>query len=242
MYSSRWLVVAGAALMLQACNPFDSGKPEAAVTTPVEQPQTQVVVAAALIPMVPVIPGGPPMPSRKPTAASGTTAVTVDLKAADAPAVARPAVYISKLNVDADLVAPTVCRKPAELVADHVRRLQTEVMIAGLRCQKFTPGIAQKYNKFVRTFSKEMVTQTKTLQTVFRRQYGGGFMKQFDMYVTALANQVSAKSQKTYGYCKSVDALLDAVNAVKPKDLGTFSTTAPVLVRTRHDKACPGGA
>lgn len=240
--------------MLQACNPLDFGsKPEAAVTTPPPSPPAQVAAVADPLPIAPVMPGGPPMPSRKPTASAGTTAaipaVVVDPKAvpADAPAgappvAAQPAVYISNLNVDADLVAPTVCRKPAELVADHVRRLQTELMIAGLRCEKFAPGIAAKYNAFVRTFSKEMVVQTKTLQTVFRRQYGSGFMRQFDTYVTALANQVSAKSQKTFGYCRSVDALLDAVNAVTPKNLGVFSTTAPVLVRTRHDKACPGGA
>ncbi|MCF4164241.1 hypothetical protein L2U69_01105 [Zavarzinia compransoris] len=218
---------------------FGGGKPEAAATTPV--PAEKPVVTAALEPEVtgPIVPGGPPMPRRKPTAAAGTTGA-VPRPALPALPVAPGAPRIGPgAVVVADSVAPKGCRKPAELTADDVRRLQTEFMVAALRCHKVEGlGIADKYNTFVRTFSKEMVSQTKTLQTLFRREYGGSHMRHFDTYVTALANEVSQRSQRVSGYCEKVAGLLDAVNQVKPKDIGSFSNNAPIIVRTSLTKQC----
>ncbi|MFA5123110.1 hypothetical protein [Zavarzinia sp.] len=220
------------ALGLQACS--GSSKPEAAAT-PAAEPA--VVAAADPEPVGPIVPGGPPMPSRKPTAASGST---VAVPKPVLPAVAAGAAPVMPGNqIQADTVAPTVCRKTGEGAADDVRRLQTELMVAALKCHR-DPSlkIADKYNAFVRKFSNEMVTQTTTLQALFKRQYGSAYMKQFDVYVTALANEISQRSQKTAGYCKIIDGLLDQVNAVAPKDIGNFSGQAPVIVRTSLNKPC----
>lgn len=227
------------ALGLQACSMF-GGKPEqAAVTPPAAQPEPVAVAVAEPVVTGPVMPGGPPMPSRKPTAAAGATIAT--------PRPALPAVPVAPgaprigpgVMIQADSVAPKGCRKPDELAADDVRRLQTELMVAALRCHKDADlKIADKYNAFVRKFSDEMVVQTKTLQVLFKREYGGSHMKQFDIYVTALANEISQRSQRTAGYCKQVAALLDQVNAVKPKEIATFSSQAPMLVRTSLTTAC----
>ncbi|PWR23946.1 hypothetical protein [Zavarzinia compransoris] len=240
MSSTRVALVAlTVALGLQACSMF--GKPEQAATAPAAGPQPEPVAVAAAEPLVtgPVMPGGPPMPSRKPTAAAGATIA--------APRPALPAVPVAPgaprigpgTQIQADTVAPKGCRKPAELAADDVRRLQTELMVAALRCHKDADlKIADKYNSFVRKFSDEMVAQTKTLQVLFKREYGGSHMKQFDIYVTALANEISQRSQRTPSYCKQVADLLDQVNAVKPKEIATFSSQAPVIVRTSLTTAC----
>lgn len=226
------------ALGLQACSML-GGKPEvAAVTAPPPAP----VAVAPVIPDVvgPLIAGGPPMPSRKPTAAAGTT-VAMSRPALPALPVAPGAPRIGPGNqIQADVVAPTICRKPDEVSADDVRRLQTELMVAALRCHK-NPDlkIADKYNAFVRKFSPEMVRQTKALQALFKRQFGTAYMKQFDIYVTALANEISQRGGKTVDYCKVADGLLDKVNAVKAEELGTFSATAPVIVRSSlNGKTC----
>lgn len=228
------------ALGLQGCSMFGGGKPEAVVTAPV--PAEKPVVVAAVEPELatgPVMPGGPPMPRRKPTAAAGATGA-VPRPAMPALPVAPGAPSIGRgATVVADALAPKGCRKPAELTADHVRRLQTEFMVAALRCHKVEGlKIADKYNTFVRTFSKEMVSQTKTLQSLFRREYGGSHLRHFDTYVTALANEVSQRSQRDYAYCQKVADLLDAVNKVKPAEIGSFSTAAPVIVRTSLTKQC----
>ncbi|MDD3446299.1 MAG: hypothetical protein PHS60_12865 [Zavarzinia sp.] len=209
------------------------------MTTPA--PEAKPVVTAAVEPEVlgPVVPGGPPMPRRKPTAAAGATgavprpALPALPVAPGAPRVGPGAIVV------ADAVAPQGCRKPAEMAADDVRRLQTELMVAALRCHKDEKlKIADKYNAFVRKFSDEMVSQTKTLQVLFRREYGGSHMRRFDTYVTALANEISQRSQRTAGYCQKVADLLDLVNAVKPKEIGTFSGTAPVIVRSSLKNPC----
>lgn len=219
------------ALGLQGCSMFGSSKPEATVTTP--PPAPVAVVPAVPEPVGPLIAGGPPMPSRKPTAAAGAT-VALTRPAMPSLPVAPGGPRIGPgSQIQADTVAPTICRKPTEISADHVRRLQTELMVAALRCHK-DPAlkVADKYNAFVRKFSPEMVKQTNALQSLFKRQYGSAYMKQFDIYVTALANEISQRGGKTAGYCKLVDELLDKVNAVKVEELGTFSGTAPVIVRS----------
>lgn len=224
------------ALGLQACS--SSSKPEAAVTD-VKPAEAPAVVAAVPEDLGPIMPGGPPMPSRKPTAAAGAT-VAVPRPALPALPVAPGAPRITPgAQIMADNVAPTVCRKPAEAAADDVRRLQTELMVAALKCHK-DPSlkVADKYNTFVRKFSNVMVDHTKSLQSVFKRQFGSAYMKQFDIYVTALANEISQRSQRTAGYCKQIDELLDKANAVKPEEIGGFSGQAPVIVRTSLNKPC----
>lgn len=225
------------ALGLQACS--FSSKPESAVTDAKPVEPAPVAVAAVPENIGPIVPGGPPMPSRKPTAAAGAT-VAVPRPALPAVPVAPGAPRIGPgARILADNVAPTVCRKPEEAMADDVRRLQTELMVAALKCHTVQElKIADKYNSFVRKFSDEMVSQTKALQSVFKRQYGSAYMKQFDIYVTALANEISQRSQQTPGYCKQIGDLLDLANAVKPKEIGGFSGQAPLIVRTSLNKPC----
>ena len=124
------------------------------------------------------------------------------------------------VTISAPAMAASSCPTPAETAAEHVRILQTELMVAALKCRARTDlNLYDKYNTFVRKYTPELVQHGKALTGYFERTYGAGYRQKLDKYITTLANSVSISSDKNAKFCDSLSAEADAVLA------GTGSAT-----------------
>ena len=130
---------------------------------------------------------------------------------------------------------PKACQTVAEENAERVRQLQTELMIAALKCRTSKDAnLTEAYNGFIRKHSNALLTQSNVLQAYFKRQYGSGYLKRFDSYITQLANEVSRRSQTVPQYCQSIRPLLASVTEVEPAKLALFDgKLAPVQAVAR---------
>lgn len=118
------------------------------------------------------------------------------------------------------------CLSNAERAAAQTRRLQTELMVAALTCRT-VPGrdFTGHYNKFVQKHSDRLVGNSKVLQAYFRQNFGSQHSKQMDIFITALANDVSQRSMTQPSYCEDAATLFSEVLDIERRELETYSAT-----------------
>lgn len=98
-------------------------------------------------------------------------------------------------------------RNAGEAAALNARLLQTEMMVAALAC-----GMRSQYNQAVRTYEKELVGHGKVLRKMFHRAHGASAQRRLDKYITQLANDASARSNRDRStYCRTAASLFDDV-------------------------------
>lgn len=107
----------------------------------------------------------------------------------------------------------------AERRAVEMRRLQSDMVVAALSC-----GMREEYNAATVKFMKEFARQGEALKRLFRRTYGRDRAeRELDRFVTALANEASARSLAHNGnYCVSAGLLFKDIMGLSPKDLAGF--------------------
>ena len=120
------------------------------------------------------------------------------------------------------------CYKPHEARAATVRQLQTELMVAALKCQGHPDGLTAKYNNFVRKFNPDLSTNAKILRSHFSRTYGKDHARRFDTYITTLANEASIRSSQTANYCASMAPIFETVLGIGGPELEDFAARAVV--------------
>jgi hypothetical protein len=121
--------------------------------------------------------------------------------------------------------AQSLCFTPQEASAHHVRQVQTEMMVAALKCRHHSQELPKQYNSFVTKFNKPLSENAKTLKSFFARAYGKDQSREFDTYITSLANDASLKSMQDPEYCETVKNLFDqALSAKKTEDLHRISS------------------
>ena len=118
--------------------------------------------------------------------------------------------------------APT-CFNKKEHRASQVRQLQTELMVAALSCKSPHHDFASRYNSFVRKFGANLVDNAETLRGYFSRAYGKRHAKQFDSYITALANDASRRSMNSATFCDESVALFQEVGSIDRNGLESWS-------------------
>jgi len=134
---------------------------------------------------------------------------------------------------------PKACQTVAEENAERVRQLQTELMIAALKCRTSQDAnLTEAYNGFIRKHSNVLLTQSNVLQAYFKRQYGAGYLKRFDAYITQLANEVSRRSQTVPQYCQSIRPLLASATEVEPAKLPLFDGKLPAVQAVAQSSLC----
>jgi hypothetical protein len=139
------------------------------------------------------------------------------------PAALAMLAVLSVVPAQAATPASKACQSAAEINAERVRQIQTEFMVAALKCRKDAQaGVLDRYNAFVRKFSPELVKQSNVLQAYFKRGYGAGYLKRYDSYITRLANEMSMRGQHTANYCAVMRPHLDAALQLQPKALGDY--------------------
>jgi hypothetical protein len=129
-------------------------------------------------------------------------------------------IVIATVATASPAFAAPQCPSIAEASAERVRVLQTELMVAALKCRgREDLGLFEKYNTFVRKFTPELVEHGKTLTGYFQRSYGNSYRQKMDKYITSLANTVSIASDKDPQFCEvssqRADAVLSGAGSVK---------------------------
>ena len=115
-----------------------------------------------------------------------------------------------------------------------IRALQTELMVAGLKCS------AEQWNSFTAKFKATLKTDADRMQRLFSKSYGKSGASEMNAFVTSLANEASQRSNgfSEADYCKQQDVLFKKVLALTEKELERFSVgrklniAAPVALCT----------
>lgn len=112
------------------------------------------------------------------------------------------------------------CMTADESAAEHVRRLQTTLMVGALQCRARPElEVTANYNKFVERFGATVAAQNKILTRYFQRTYGGNYQTEMDREVTAMANGISRIAHTDGGFCETVAAIGRETLAPKIRDL-----------------------
>lgn len=121
-------------------------------------------------------------------------------------------------------MAAPACFSKHEQRAHFVRQLQTELMVAALSCKNQALDLRGRYTAFVSKFGPKLAENADTLRGYFVRAHGkGGHMRQFDAYITALANEASKRSMGLDNFCDEMQPVFDKVLAVEGKELENFA-------------------
>ena len=138
-------------------------------------------------------------------------------------------------------VAPGGCQPTPDQASIGIRALQTELMVAGLKCS------AEQWNIFTAKFKATIKTDADRMQKLFSKSYGKSGPNQLNAFVTQLANDASQRSNgfSEAEYCKQEDVLYKKVLAFTNQELERFSAgrsltvPAPVALCTPDPAEAP---
>lgn len=118
------------------------------------------------------------------------------------------------------------CEPTADQISVGVRALQTELMVAGIKCS------AERWNSFARQFKTTIKSDADRLQLLFRKTYGKGGADRMNAFVTQLANDASQRSNGATeaDYCRQEDVLFQKVLALTGSELERFSVSRALAV------------
>jgi len=124
--------------------------------------------------------------------------------------------------------AQAACKPTPDQASIGVRALQTELMVAGLKCS------AEQWNSFTRQFRTTIKSNADRLQSLFHRTYGKAGPNRMNAFVTQLANDASQRSNGAAeaDYCREQDELFRKVLALTAAELEQFSASRQVAVAT----------
>lgn len=133
---------------------------------------------------------------------------------------------VAALTLFAGQAAADICADPQDQIAVRTKTLQTELMVAALRCDG-----NQRYNTFVHKFEQDLVVQGVRLRGYFKRAYGASAERRLNRFVTFLANSASLRSLDVgRNYCASAQALFDEVLDHTPGALAQYASNQRVDV------------
>lgn len=126
------------------------------------------------------------------------------------------------VSTGASAAAP--CLTDAEHKASMVRQLQTELMVAALKCAGHPADLSGRYNTFIRKFGHDLSSNADTLRAYFSRAYGSGHARKMDSFVTSLANEAVIRTINEQGFCDNMTPVFDKVLGLDGHDLETFAS------------------
>ncbi len=102
---------------------------------------------------------------------------------------------------------PDPCIHPAEQLAFDIEGLKSELMVTALACKA-----QDKYNVFMRAYQSDVAHEEKDLTTYFKRGYGRASQKEYDEYISNLANVQEQDGLKAgTAFCDNLPAMFDEV-------------------------------
>lgn len=123
--------------------------------------------------------------------------------------VGRAVIVVLALAVLASPVqARKLCMSPLEANAEHVRGLQSALMVAALKCvHRPELDSYERYNTIIQQFNRELLAHSNVLQDYFRRSYGSKHRYHLNKYVTRLANDFSMRTFDVPTFCDEMAAI-----------------------------------
>lgn len=135
--------------------------------------------------------------------------------------------------------AEAACYSAPEYSASRVRQLQTELMVAALSCKRHPElSLPAKYNEFISKFGPHLTENATVLRGHFARHYGKRREREFDTFITNLANEASMRAMSVDDYCRVIAPTFDRVLRLDGAQLAGFA--AEVTANSRLAKACTG--
>jgi len=121
---------------------------------------------------------------------------------------------------------PGECKVTPDQASIGIRALQTELMVAGLKCG------AEEWNNFTAKFKTTMKTDADRMQHLFSKTYGKGGATHMNAFVTQLANDASQRSNgfAEVDYCRQEEVLFKQVLALTGEELEKFSAHRALAV------------
>lgn len=118
------------------------------------------------------------------------------------------------------------CQPTPEQASVAIRALQTELMVAGLKCG------AEQWNNFTAKFKTTIKSNADRLQRLFNKTYGKSGPSRMNAFVTQLANDASQRSNRAAeaDYCREEDELFKQVIALTGAELERFSAGRSLAV------------
>src|SRR5579859_4746110 len=118
------------------------------------------------------------------------------------------------------------CKQTPDQASIGMRALQTELMVAGLKCS------ADGWNNFTAKFKTVIKTDADRLQHLFNKTYGKGGATHMNAFVTQLANDASQRSNQMTeaNYCQQEAQLFLKVLAFTGQELERFSVHRDLAV------------
>lgn len=122
--------------------------------------------------------------------------------------------------------ARAACEPTADQKSVGMRALQTELMVAGIKCS------AGRWNSFALQFKTTIKSDADRLQLLFRKTYGKSGADRMNAFVTQLANDASQRSNGAAeaDYCRQEDVLFQKVLALTGSELERFSAARALAV------------
>lgn len=118
---------------------------------------------------------------------------------------------------------PAACYSEAEHAAEQLIRMHTEMMVVGLTCQQVMPDKKpfNLYQDFTIKNRALVSNSEAALINHFRKHSSGNPTRQFDMYRTELANEISRRAAVigTGGYCANFVDRSKTATELTPDDL-----------------------
>lgn len=125
-------------------------------------------------------------------------------------------------------VAAAPCFTGPEAKASRVRQLQSELMVAALRCTgRPELGLTEGYNSFVRRFGPDLVDNARLLRGHFARNHPGQ-PDRLDAFITKLANAASRRSLDGADFCAGMSPVFEEVLALERDGLVDYAARAVV--------------
>ena len=131
-------------------------------------------------------------------------------------------------------VLAATCYSPDEAKAAQLRRFQTDLMVAALKCEWHPANMHDKYNQFVGKFGPQLSGNAQVLRGYFARAYGKDRDRRFDAFITTLANDASQKSINNDDYCEDSVPSFDEALQAQGSDLNSVAAKYVSL-----DTGCP---
>jgi hypothetical protein len=122
--------------------------------------------------------------------------------------------------------ADAACAPTADQASVGIRALQTELMVAGIKCS------AERWNTFTQHFKTTIKSDADRLQSLFRKTYGASGATRMNAFVTQLANDASQRSNGAAeaDYCRQENELFEKVLALTGAELERFSASRTLTV------------
>jgi hypothetical protein len=124
-------------------------------------------------------------------------------------------------GISVGFAAKADCAAPEVVKATQVRQLQTQLMVAALKCSHMPQHMAS-YNSFVRSFGPQISDSAQVLMAHFKRSSPTP-QKSFDKFITQLANDASTYSINAPDFCENISTVFASVQGMKGSELPNYA-------------------